>query len=69
MSIERDMRNGKYLITARAEPDPWNKLILLEGRKLVEDVREETVGKGKDRRKVLTASIATKTRGGSVQRR
>lgn len=68
MNYQRAMRNGKYFITAKAQPDPWNPLILLEGKRVIEDVRETTEGKGKDKRKVLTAVFATRTAGGSINR-
>lgn len=66
---ERPYKDGKYLITGRAEPDPWNKIILLEGSALVEEVKESTQGRGKDKKKILTATLATKKKHGGIHRR
>jgi len=57
------------MITGLAEIDPYNPLVVLEGSKIIEEVRESIVGSGSDRRLERTAVVASTTEGGSIKRR
>lgn len=62
---ERPLRGSQYLVTARAEPSAQDRLILLDGSRLIEEVRTARAQGGE----TTQAILATRSRHGGVARR